>query len=116
MALGQGTPGGKPENLRGKGNAGRPTGAKNKIGAQCKANVIEVFDKIGGIEGMVQWAQENRTEFYKLYARLIPTDITVTTRDDVRDLTDDELALIAAAGSIGADRPPDGTTEPGGVH
>ena len=105
-----------PATLRGKGNAGRPVGAKNKIGAQCKANVIEVFDRLGGVGRMKAWAEDNLTEFYKLYARLIPTDITVTKRDDVRDLTDDELRVIAAAGSLGADRPQDSAQEPSGVH
>jgi len=105
-----------PVTLRGKGNAGRPVGAKNKIGAQCKENILAVFTRLGGTAGMAEWAMENKTEFYKLYARLIPTDITVTKRDDVRDLTDDELRIIAAAGSLGADRPQDSQEEPSGVH
>lgn len=55
----------------------RPKGSKNKIGVRAKDNVVSVFDRLGGVEGMVKWAQENETEFYKMYAKLIPTDITI---------------------------------------
>jgi hypothetical protein len=49
-------------------------GIPNRIGAAVKSNVIAVFDKIGGRDGMAVWAKENPTEFYRLYARLIPTE------------------------------------------
>jgi hypothetical protein len=34
------------------------------------------FDRIGGVERLSSWAEENPGEFYKLYGRLIPTEIT----------------------------------------
>jgi hypothetical protein len=76
---------------------GRPKGCKDKIGRQAKENIIEVFEKIGSIKGMVKWAKANRTDFYKLYARLIP--VTVQAAVDVRhasEYSDDELARIVA--------------------
>lgn len=37
------------------------------------------FDGIGGLDALMEWASfsaVNRTEFYKLWARLIPMDVT----------------------------------------
>lgn len=56
---------------------GRPPGAKNKIGSTARENVIAVFNRLEGTAGMAEWARENRTEFYRLYARLIPIEGTV---------------------------------------
>jgi hypothetical protein len=48
---------------------------------------------------MAAWARRNQTEFYRLYARLIPGESTtqVTVRD-VEDLSTEELLAIAHAG------------------
>jgi hypothetical protein len=61
----------------GKGNPGRPPGTKNKLGVIAKENIIAVFDKIGGVDKMAKWAGDNLTEFYKIYARLVPQDLRV---------------------------------------
>lgn len=50
-------------------------GSKNIIGGQVKTNVLTVFADIGGIKHMSKWAQEHPTEFYKIYAKLMPTEI-----------------------------------------
>lgn len=49
---------------------------------------------------MAEWALANLTEFFKLYARLIPSEIT-TTIDfrDVTELSRSELLLIASGSS-----------------
>lgn len=95
----------------------RPLGAVNKIGAAVKSNVIAVFDKIGGREGMAEWARKNRTDFYRLYARLIPTEsVTEIVRRDAAELSDAELADIATASRAGTDSPQASETKPSGVH
>ena len=53
---------------------GRKKGAKNKIPAHAKENITAVFGSVGGTAEMAKWARENRTEFYKIYARLIPVE------------------------------------------
>ena len=53
---------------------GRPKGAKNKVSGTAKANLVAVFDKVGGVAQMARWAKDNETEFYKLYARLVPVE------------------------------------------
>lgn len=53
---------------------GRPKGAKNIVGATAKENIVAVFTRLGSTAAMAEWANENKTEFYKLYARLIPVE------------------------------------------
>jgi uncharacterized MAPEG superfamily protein len=54
---------------------GRKAGTKNKIGETVKDNVLAVFNRLGGTAGMAKWAEANQTEFYKIYARLIPAEL-----------------------------------------
>lgn len=55
---------------------GRPKGARNKTTHSVVSNVLAVFDMIGGREAMAEWATANKTEFYKLYARALPLQVT----------------------------------------
>lgn len=49
---------------------------------------------------MAEWAQENQTEFYKLYAKLLPHEISAEITNVYRasELADDELAEIIRSG------------------
>lgn len=58
---------------------GRKAGTPNKVTAVVKDNVLAVFNRLGGTSGMADWAEENKTEFYKIYARLIPAEIKQET-------------------------------------
>lgn len=55
---------------------GRQKGTPNKLSSTAKENIIAVFNRLDGTAGMARWAQRNRTEFYKIYARLLPTELT----------------------------------------
>ena len=61
--------------------SGRKPGSSNKVSKQVKDNVLEVFDNIGGIEHMTNWAREYPTEFYKFYVKLMPTQSEITGAD-----------------------------------
>ena len=77
---------------------GRKPGVPNKIGASAKNAFQAAFDQLGGVEGLVKWARadegKNLTDFYKLYARLIPTDLKVET-PDLKDLQPRDALSIA---------------------
>jgi len=77
---------------------GRKLGSKNKLTKKAKEAFQLAFEGAGGVEALTAWAIENRTEFYKLYSRLIPVDVTSSDGSLRRasELTDDELAAIAA--------------------
>jgi hypothetical protein len=55
---------------------GRKKGEQNKLTKSVKEAFMYAAQAIGGPEALAEWAVENRTEFYKLYARLIPTEVT----------------------------------------
>jgi len=63
----------------GPGNAGRPAGTPNKSTMAAKTAFQMAFDKLGGWERLAEWAgsdNDNLREFYKLYSKLIPQDVT----------------------------------------
>ena len=55
--------------------AGRPKGVPNKTTQSVKDAITEAFERRGGVPSLVAWAEENQTEFYKLWGRLLPTDV-----------------------------------------
>lgn len=59
------------------GNAGkgRKKGVPNKTTASVKEAFLLAHQGIGGAPALTAWAKENQTEFYKLLARLIPTEV-----------------------------------------
>lgn len=54
-----------------------------KVSAQAKENITAVFVKLGGTAAMARWAKRNPDEFYRIYARMIPHEMT---GPDGRDL------------------------------
>lgn len=54
---------------------GRPKGSPNKVTAGMKAAVMAAFEDLGGIDAFVEWGSANKTEFYKIASRLIPTEV-----------------------------------------
>jgi hypothetical protein len=65
-------------NASNPGNAGkgRKKGAVNKTTASVKAALCEAFDKRGGVPALLNWAKDEPTEFYKLWAKMLPTEVT----------------------------------------
>ena len=59
----------------GKGG-GRTKGSVNKFTASAKEAFQIAFDELGGAKELARWAKTNQTEFYKLFSKLIPVDVT----------------------------------------
>ena len=53
---------------------GRKKGSLNKLTTSAREAFALAFTASGGAEGLTTWAKANPTEFYKLYARLIPVE------------------------------------------
>lgn len=69
----------KVDNSTREKTGGRQKGTPNKVTSTVKDNVLAVFNRLGGTSQMADWAQQNQTEFYRLYARLIPTEVNQKT-------------------------------------
>jgi hypothetical protein len=54
---------------------GRRPGTPNKTTTAVKAALVEAFDGLGGTAALIEWGKLNPGEFYKLWAKLLPTEI-----------------------------------------
>ena len=61
--------------------SGRKPGVPNKLSSTVKENVIEVFDRIGGVEQMAVWATDNPNQFYNIYAKILPMQTEISGAD-----------------------------------
>jgi head-tail adaptor len=42
---------------------------------QVKRTLIEAFNKLGGLDGLIAWGEKYPTDFYKLWARIMPHEM-----------------------------------------
>jgi hypothetical protein len=70
---------------------GRPKGALNKTTRAAKEAFTLAFENIGGAEALSEWARANQTDFYKLFARLIPTELSGPDGNAFRLIVDHRL-------------------------
>ena len=84
---------------------GRKPGSINKTTASVKAALLSVYGAIGGDAEFAEWAKANRTEFYKLYAKLLPTEIKNADGEPFRVEMVEEI--------VDANDPPDDSTPSG---
>lgn len=61
---------------------GRKAGSKNVASATAKENIQAVFTRLGSTAAMASWAEDNLTEFYRIYARLLPTETKMALTDE----------------------------------
>lgn len=55
---------------------GRKKGVPNKTTVAVKEALALAFHGRGGVPALLEWSNENPTDFYKLWAKLLPTEIT----------------------------------------
>ena len=61
---------------------GRRTGVPNRLTTHFREAVLVVYQGLGGHEAFLQWARENPTEYYRIAARLIPTEMREKREDN----------------------------------
>ena len=79
---------------------GRTKGALNKTSSSVKENILCVFTRLKGTAGMAAWAAENQTDFYRIYAKMLPKEIESSVTVKVEKTKDE---LLAAAAVLGMD-------------
>jgi hypothetical protein len=77
---------------------GRKKGSANKSTLAVKEALQHAFQGLGGVPALQNWATQEPTEFYKLWAKLLPTEVKATIGG--------ELTMAHAV-----DRPPRETRE-----
>jgi hypothetical protein len=55
---------------------GRQKGTPNKNTAAVKEALLKCYERIGSDKALAAWAEENKTEFYKLWGRMLPQELT----------------------------------------
>lgn len=69
------------------GNPGRQKGTPNRLSRTVKETVLEVFNKLQQEDSPVRletWAEKEPTEFYRIAAKLIPTELTGTIKTIIK--------------------------------
>lgn len=66
--------------------SGIKKGQTHTITKMFKQAVLNVFHDIGGEEHLAKWAKQQPTEFYKIAARLIPTELTGSGENGVIEI------------------------------
>jgi hypothetical protein len=64
---------------------GRPKGSKNKF-TSLKDSFIEVFERLGGTDGLLEWTKgnrRNRAEFYRMITKMLPANVAVDVKSKV---------------------------------
>lgn len=57
---------------------GRAPGTPNKATASVKEALSLAFDGVGGVPALKAWAMDHPGDFYKLWAKMLPTDVTLS--------------------------------------
>lgn len=78
---------------QGQKTGGRRAGVPNRVTAAFKDAVRIVYEDIGGHAAFAAWARENPSEFYKIAARLIPTEVNVSNERGVTVIVQRGVAL-----------------------
>lgn len=97
--------------MSGNANSGRKRGVPTKMTMDVKEQILQVYHGIGGRVNFTRWAKDNETDFYKMFASLVPKQIKadITVRDE-STLTDEQLeSIITGAGGDGVDEPAQGS-------
>lgn len=81
--VGDGTPG-----------PGRPKGLANKATRAVKEALWEAYEGIGGGKKLKEWAEANPTEFFKLWGRMLPTEVSGPDGGPIKAELTDQLASM----------------------
>jgi len=92
-----------------KGGPGRPVGSRNKIPGDLRADLMTVFEQLGGVERMVEWAQAsnaNQGQFYRMWVSTLPKQVEANLRhhNDLSLCSNEELERIIQRGQDRARR------------
>jgi hypothetical protein len=65
---------------------GKPKGTTPQH-KSVKQAFLDVFQRLGGVDGMLQWAtasDDNLTEFYRMYSRMLPRNVDLSSEQPIQ--------------------------------
>lgn len=94
---------------KGDGRARKPKGATNKLTRTVKECVLDAFNDLQKDPKvkLSKWGKENPTEFYKIAAKLIPTEVNAQVKQefplpDLSKLSKEDLKELLKNDSSGS--------------
>ena len=82
----------RKKSFPGGAGPGRPKGLKNKFTTDLKAAYLEAFEKRGGVQGLLDWAETSPDVFYSQVSKMLPKEVAATL-DDKREMPDVTLVV-----------------------
>ena len=70
--------------------AGRKKGSPNKMTKNLKSAYVEAFERLGGVDGLVEWAAAHKDIFYGQVSKMLPRDLELKSQQDL------EIRVISA--------------------
>ena len=73
----------------GEKTGGREKGTPNKFTGTVKEAYLEVFQRLGGVDGLHKWAsssEANKREFYRGFMKILPREVHLVNPETPNDL------------------------------
>lgn len=81
-----------------KGKSGNPKGKAKGTQTKATQSVKEAFrlafEGIGGVDALIEWAKKEKTEFFKIYSKLLPKEVELSGTDGGPIKTSVEVKFI----------------------
>lgn len=82
--------------LRSGNPMGKPKGAISKF-TQLREDFLKAYQQMGGVQGLLKWANEHQTEFYMMIFKLLPKEISPSDQEPL--LSYEEMLKLTVHGS-----------------
>lgn len=78
---------------------GRVAGTPNKNTVAVKAALTEAFESLGSTGSLAAWAEDNKTEFYRLWSKILPQEVNLGGQNgnpvQTQDITKTDAEILA---------------------
>ena len=90
-------------------NRGRTPGARGKLSKLTRDMIVEVFEMLGGVDGMIEWARSDPRNLHAFYAVIYPRVLGVQPRLTFYQakprITRIESVIVDPGGTVPSTRP-----------
>ena len=62
---------------------GRKKGSKNRITKDLKTAYLEAFERRGGVDGLLEWADKSPDAFYGQISKMLPREVVADVQNNI---------------------------------